>query len=89
MTDKLSVNTHFANYIYEKLPVKGQLTNLWAGSEKMNANFACAKNVVHASRPENWPGFLYPARKLKPMLPCIGVVNFQHDVIINDGIFSI
>ena len=63
MTDKLSVNTHFPNYLTENWPVKGQLTNLWVGGQKMNANFACAKNVVSVSQPENWSGFLYPARK--------------------------
>ena len=69
VTDTLSVNTLFANYLTGKWPVKGQLTNLLAGCQKMNANFSCAKNVVSASRPENSSGFFYPARKLKPMLP--------------------
>ena len=37
-----SVNTHFANYLTEKWPVMGQLTNLWASGQQ-NANFSCAK----------------------------------------------
>ena len=65
VTDKLSVNTHLANYSTGKWPVKGQLTNLWAGGQKTNADFVCAKNFVRASRPENWSGFLYSTRKLE------------------------
>ena len=60
VTDKFSVNTHLGSYNLTKILFK----------KTTNTNFAFYKNLCTLAGQKTGQIFLYPGRKLKPMLPC-------------------